>query len=126
MVDDGEPSVLDLKDDENADQTGPSQEYHMHLLQYKFLQVLFNTSTRSYSWRPVLGQKRTNIRICVSIRKDNDNRYAQFKAAQKVRHNDVMAKERELTSSIDNSKILNTEVLDNLDYAMALECELQL
>ncbi len=34
--------------------------------------------------RPVLGQKKSNIKACVPIRKDDDNWHAQFKTAQKI------------------------------------------
>ena len=34
--------------------------------------------------RPVLGQKKSNAKACVPIRKSDDNRYAEFKTAQKV------------------------------------------
>ena len=49
--------------------------------------------------RPVLGQKKSNAKACVPIRKSDDNRYAEFKIAQKVLNTEMMAKERQLSSS---------------------------
>ena len=59
------------------------------------------SSTRSLG-RPVLGQKRTNVGACVPIRKDDDNRYAQFKNAQKILK-EIMTKEQLLSSCATTS-----------------------
>ena len=57
--------------------------------------------------RPVLGQKKTNVRSCVPIRKDDDNRYAQFKTAQKVLNKEMMSKEAQLSSSKAKQSVLD-------------------
>ena len=124
MVDYVEPLVLEPEDGEDADQIGPLiwNYYKILCVQSKkggaknvtctFCDTNFTgcSSTRALAHilgRPVLGQKRTNIRICKPIRKDNDNRYAQFKAAQKVLDNDVTAKERKLSSSKTKQSVLD-------------------
>ena len=42
--------------------------------------------------RAVLGQTRAIVGACVPIRKDDDNRYDQFKTAQKVLNKEIMSK----------------------------------
>jgi hypothetical protein len=49
--------------------------------------------------RPVLGQKKSNIKACVPIRKDDDNRYVQFKTAEKFLDKGMVSKEAQLSSS---------------------------
>ncbi len=60
------------------------------------------SSTRAFAHilgRAVLGQKRSNVGACVPKRQVDDNRYAHFKIAQKVLNTEMMAKERQLSSS---------------------------
>jgi hypothetical protein len=40
--------------------------------------------------RPVFGQKKAIIKSCVPVRKDYDNRNAQFKAAQTVLNQEML------------------------------------
>ena len=42
--------------------------------------------------RAVLVQKKANVRSCVQIRKNDDNRYVEFKIAQKAINKAMMAK----------------------------------
>ncbi len=49
--------------------------------------------------RPVLVHLKANVRFCVTIRKDYDDWYAQFKTAQKVLNKQAMAKEALRSSS---------------------------
>ena len=48
--------------------------------------------------RAVLGQKIANIGSCAPIRKEDDNRYIQFKSAEKVLNKDMMAEEQQLST----------------------------
>ena len=67
-------------------------------------------STRAFAHilgRAVLGQKRSNIGACVPIRKDNDNRYTQFKNAQKILNKEIMAKEQLLSASRSKQSVLD-------------------
>jgi hypothetical protein len=57
--------------------------------------------------RAVLGQKRANVGACVPIRKDDDNRYAQFRIAQKALNKEIMTKERQLSSSQAKQSVLD-------------------
>jgi hypothetical protein len=57
--------------------------------------------------RPVLGHKKSNIKACVPIRKDDDNRYAQFKTAQKILDKEIMSKEAQLSSSKAKQSVLD-------------------
>ena len=57
--------------------------------------------------RAVLGQKRPNVGACVPMNKDDDNRCAQFKNAQKVLNKEMMAKERLLSSSQAKQSVLD-------------------
>ena len=68
------------------------------------------SSTRAFAHilgRAVLGQKRAHVKACVPIRKDDDNRYAQFKNAQSVLNKDMLAKEKSLSSSKAKQTILD-------------------
>jgi hypothetical protein len=47
--------------------------------------------------RQVLGQEKSNIKACVPIRKDDDNRYVQFKTAQKILNKEMVSKEAKLS-----------------------------
>ena len=49
--------------------------------------------------RAVLGQERSNIGACVPIRKDDDNRYAQFRNAQKILNKEITGKEQQACAS---------------------------
>jgi len=67
------------------------------------------SSSRAYAHilgRAVLGQTRPNIGACKPIRKDNDDRYAQFKIAQRILNNEMMAKERLHSSSKAKQSVL--------------------
>ena len=58
--------------------------------------------------RPVLGHKISNIKACVPIRtRTNDNRYAQFKTAQKILDKEMMSKEAQLSSSKAKQSVLD-------------------
>jgi hypothetical protein len=57
--------------------------------------------------RPILGHKKSNIKACVPIRKDDDNRYAQFKTAQKILDKEMMSKEAQLSSSKAKQSVLD-------------------
>jgi hypothetical protein len=58
--------------------------------------------------RPVLGQKKSNAKECVPMRKRDDNRYAEFKTAQKVLNQDMTtSKEGQLSSSKAKQSVLN-------------------
>ena len=57
--------------------------------------------------RAVLGQKRANVGACVPIRKDDDNRYDQFKTAQKVLNKEIMSKARLLSTSQQKQTVLD-------------------
>ena len=61
--------------------------------------------------RPVLEQSKVNFRFCLPpISKDDDNRYAQFKTAQKVLNKckQVMTKEVQLSSSKSSEIVLDS------------------
>jgi hypothetical protein len=57
--------------------------------------------------RPVLGQKKSNVKSCVPLRKSDDNRYVEFKTAQKVLNQEMTSKEEQLSSSKANQSVLN-------------------
>ena len=57
--------------------------------------------------RPVLEQSKANVRFCVPIRKEDDDRYEQFKTAQKVLNKQVMTKEAQLSSSKSRQTVLD-------------------
>ena len=57
--------------------------------------------------RAVLGQKRASVGACVPIRKEDDNRYDQFKIAQKVLNKEIMSKERLLSASQKQLTVLD-------------------
>ena len=57
--------------------------------------------------RAVLGKKKANIGACVPIRREDDNRYAQFKTAQKVLNKKIMAKEQQLSTSQRKQTVLD-------------------
>ena len=59
--------------------------------------------------RPVLEQSKVNFRFFVPpMRKDDDDRYAQFKTAQKVLNKQVMTKEAQLSSSKSTQTVLDS------------------
>jgi hypothetical protein len=114
-----EVEVLPTQDaevDEDVEQTGTSiwNYYKIDGVQSKrggaknitctFCDTTFTgcSSTRAFGHilgRAVLGQKRSNVGTCVPKRQFDDNRYAHFKIAQKVLNTEMMAKERQLSSS---------------------------
>ena len=51
--------------------------------------------------------QKANIGACVPIRKEDDNRYAQFKTAQKVLNKEMMAKEQQLSTSQRKQTVLD-------------------
>ena len=57
--------------------------------------------------RAVLGKKRQSVGGCVPVGKNDDNRYAQFKVAQKVLNKDMMSKAQLLSSSKAQQTISN-------------------
>jgi hypothetical protein len=57
--------------------------------------------------RPVLKQKKANIKSCVPVRKDDDNRNAQVKAAQKILNKEMLSKEAQLSSSKAKQTVLD-------------------
>ena len=57
--------------------------------------------------RPVLDQKKANVKACVPIRKVDDNRYAEFKTAKKVLDKKMTAKEAQLSSTKAKQSVLN-------------------
>ena len=63
--------------------------------------------------RAVLDQKRPNVAACAPIRKEDDNRYAQFKTAQKVLNKEMMAKERQLSTSQKRQNVLDLTSTDD-------------
>ncbi len=58
--------------------------------------------------RAVLAQKKANVGACVPIRKKDDNRYAEFKIAQKALNKEMMAKERLLSCSQAKQSVLDS------------------
>ena len=64
-----------------SEQTGRSKEYKMHHLWW------FLTGGRA-----VLAQKKANVRSCFLIHKNDDNRYVEFRIAQKAVNKAMMAK----------------------------------
>jgi hypothetical protein len=58
-----------------------------------------STSRAHILGRAFLGQKKTIIGACVPIRREDDNRYAQFNTAQKVLNKELRAKEQQLSPS---------------------------
>ena len=101
---------MDLKDAEDADQTGPEDQQfgiitkflvfrakqeeprmsHAHFVGTVFSQSGCSSSRalayvlgRPFLEQTRLGGLRTNIRVCVPVLKDNDNSSAQFKTTQK-------------------------------------------
>jgi hypothetical protein len=67
------------------------------------------SSTRALliSLGELFSGKRAHVKACVPIRKDDDNRYAQFKNAQTVLDKDMLAKEKLLSSSKAKQTILD-------------------
>ncbi len=70
------------------------------------------SSTRAFAHilgRAVSGQKRPNVGLgaCIPKRKDNDNRYAQFKNSQKVLNQEMLVKEHQLSSSQAKQSVLD-------------------
>ena len=58
--------------------------------------------------RALLGQLRSKVGACVTIRKDDHKYYAQFKySAQRVLNKEMMAKERMLSSSQAKQSVLD-------------------
>ena len=57
--------------------------------------------------RAVLGQKKANVAACLPIRKEDDNRYTQFKTAQKILNKEMMAKEQQLSTSQAKQTVLD-------------------
>jgi hypothetical protein len=57
--------------------------------------------------RPVLGQKKSNAKACVPMRKSDDNWNAEFKTAQKVLNQETTSKEEKLSSSKAKQSVLN-------------------
>jgi hypothetical protein len=55
--------------------------------------------------RPVLDQRKSNV--CIPIRRDDDDRYAKFKNAQKDLNKEMMSKEAQLSSSKAKQSVLN-------------------
>ncbi len=49
--------------------------------------------------RSVLDQKKSNVKPCIPMCKDGDNRYAEFKNAQKVLNKEMTSKEAQLSFS---------------------------
>ena len=43
--------------------------------------------------RNIVGQKKMDIKACVPIRREGDNRNAQFKTAEQLLNKDIMATE---------------------------------
>ena len=58
--------------------------------------------------RAVLAQKKANVGACAPIRKKDDNRYAEFKIAQKALNKEMMAKERLLSCSQAKQSVLDS------------------
>ena len=140
-------SSQDAEVDEDVEQTGTSiwNHYQIDGVQSKrggaknitctFCDTTFAgcSSTRTFAHilgRAVLGQKRSNVGACVPKRQVDDTRYAHFKIAQKVLNTEMMAKERQLSSSqakqtfldltspgkrtvTDEMKIVESEMLDS-------------
>ncbi len=133
-------SSQDAEVDEDVEQTGTSiwNYYQIDGVQCKlggaknitcsFCDTTFAgcSSTRAFAHilgRAVLGQKRSNVGACVPKRQVDDNRYAHFKIAQKVLYTEMMAKERQLSSSQATSpgkrtvtgemKIIESKMLDS-------------
>ena len=57
--------------------------------------------------RPVLDQRKSNVKACIPIRRDDDDRYAKFKNAQKDLNKEMMSKEAQLSSSKAKQSVLN-------------------
>ena len=56
--------------------------------------------------RPVLDQRKSNLKACIPIRRDDDDRYAKFKNAQKDVNKEMMSKEAQLSSSKAKQAVL--------------------
>lgn len=119
--------VLVIADDQNAEDIEPTRcivwnYYKIDGVQSKkggaknvvctFCDTAFTgcSSSRAFAHilgRAVLGQKRANIGACTPIRKDNDNRYDQFKNAQKALNKEIMSKESLLATSRKKQTVLD-------------------
>ena len=69
----------------------------------------FISSFRPYPGRAVLEQKKANVGACVSILKKDDNRYVEFKIAQKAL-NEMMANERRPCCSQAKQSVLDSMI----------------
>ena len=72
------------------------------------MQSLRKRDTTEKSCRELLGQQKENIGACEPIRKNNDDRFAKFKTAQKGLNIAMMAKERLLSSLQARRIVLNS------------------
>ncbi len=57
--------------------------------------------------RSVLDQKKSNVKPCIPMHKDGDNKYAEFKNAQKVLNKEMTSKEAQLSFSKAKQSILD-------------------
>ncbi len=60
--------------------------------------------------RPDLDQKKSNVKTCVPMRTDDDNRYAEFKNDQKALNKEMTSKEAQLSFSKAKQSVLDLKL----------------